>query len=1006
MKHLNKLIQFSKLLPYNQSSWITFFVFIISSLIVWFAFPAIYWSETYPFQAIEKRAYIICAFFLIWLLSLILIPKEYSYAAITKEKRYPLEELKQRFQSALTFLKKTSITYQNQDLALINLPWYLVIGPAEAGKTSLLANAPLSFVLQKQFAKHEIEKLAPSTHIDFWATRQAIFIDVPSHYFKTVNQQENQICLWNYLIKLIKQYRGALGLQGIIITLPLAHLEKEKSHKNLYQAWQQTLTHLESLQQYFATPLPCQLILTQCDHIPGFKAFFADSTLEDIHQIWGTDLPQTMEQMVPLFNDKFNQIIKRINQQLLARLHHERNPLLRPFIKDFPFQLEKLRNLLIPLLKTWIQRNSKFSLQGIYFTSAIQPTELTEIQATAINHKTRTLQLFDQANISRPYFIKQLLSYGLPYQPHIHSLQYRYLKWKKPIGFSLAASAIIAASLFLGKDFNQSVKSLYVIQQEVIAYRTILQKNHDSTEQLHATLTILNKLNPPETHYTPLQIIPFISFYTQQTKIKTNAMYQQLLRTYLLPSIKNYLEDYLSLPVNKDIQGVYAALKTYLMLNDISKLQSDYIANTLQIITPSSFSEAEKKLLAHHVKFAFQGSFSPLSTNAALIKQTRTYLNSMPGAQLSYIILKNISNYNAEIPIDLTGQRKHHTILVNKKLSNRLPAMFFSRSFTTIYTQDIPIAAAEAFIGNWVLGEEAPSRDNPEMTTGLIEQLRTMYVNNYIDLWENMLANIEITKTPTLAAADQLIKELIKPDSVMTQFLHTIYTQTYFEPIASNSPKLQAVGVLTQQSDTMRMIYNSFVGLHHYLQPILQANNPQKKAFQLILDRMLNRGQADALTQMHLVAAKSPEPLKTWLDQIANQTWHHLLSEGSRYLDLSWRNEVWDHLPTNMQGNHTKQFVKNNTEHYKAWLKVFGNEGALIQFYNTYLQAFVDTSQTNWQWKTMDNDHLLFSNLALKHIQDAIRIQQTYFTNTYRSVTTEQAISTELAKLKLPNTLL
>jgi len=63
-------------------------------------------------------------------------------------------------------------------------------------------------------------------------------------------------------------------------------------------------------------------------------------------------------------------LIKRINKQLIWRLHQERNPLARPYIKDFPLHIERLKEAVITLLKTLALPDLLIS--GVYLTSATQ----------------------------------------------------------------------------------------------------------------------------------------------------------------------------------------------------------------------------------------------------------------------------------------------------------------------------------------------------------------------------------------------------------------------------------------------------------------------------------------------------------------------------------------------------------------------------------------------------------------------------------------------------------
>jgi len=60
----------------------------------------------------------------------------------------------------------------------------------------------------------------------------------------------------------------------------------------------------------------------------------------------------------------------------------------------------------------------------------------------------------------------------------------------------------------------------------------------------------------------------WFSFYTSKSTEQSNLLYSQSLNYILLPEIKNYFADFLTIPVNKKSENVYGVLKAYIMLGD------------------------------------------------------------------------------------------------------------------------------------------------------------------------------------------------------------------------------------------------------------------------------------------------------------------------------------------------------------------------------------------------------------------------------------------------------
>src|SRR5579862_6607059 len=84
----------------------------------------------------------------------------------------------------------------------------------------------------------------------------------------------------------------------------------------------------------------------------------------------------------------------------------------RPYIKDFPLQVENLKEFTLDFLKKVDHGNLFNSLEGVYFTSALQIENAPDINTEDIT--SRSIQIFKAPPPpSRPYFIKQIISHHL-----------------------------------------------------------------------------------------------------------------------------------------------------------------------------------------------------------------------------------------------------------------------------------------------------------------------------------------------------------------------------------------------------------------------------------------------------------------------------------------------------------------------------------------------------------------------------------------------------------------
>lgn len=968
---------------------------------IWLMGPYLAWADYAPLAQPEKRIYIILFLFLAWLLKFLIVdldtPNPHTYK--DPKLREKLQELQNRFYGALQFLQKTTLTKQGKAINLDKLPWYLLIGPAHSGKTTLLAHSNINFILQRQFPKKDKLEIEPSENCDWWVTREASIVDVPAKYFITEKttqaKSNNEPVIWQFFLRLIRKQRGKEGINGFIITLPLPDLMKQNDTK-AYQAMALDLfQQLREYQNFFQAKVPCQLIITKCDLLPGFTEFFSESNNDELTQAWGIGLSKPDEKIHDVFAHRFDMLIKKLNQQLLWRLHQERNPMARPYIKDFPLQVERTKEFLIDFIKKFTSARLNLSLQGVYLTSALQPKpEVETVLDQAINSSARSVQLFKEPSPdARAYFIKQLFthvfSHGLPSISIEDTLPLFHIRqWKRYTAYLASAGIITLVAAFLGRDFQQGIKQAYAIQHNLSDYHLSINQIHDPDQRLERTLTLLNSLHQSvkETGFK-LDLAHLMSFYSNKSQQKTNEVYQQALHTLLLPEIKNYIEYYLQNPVNKNADDVYSVLKAYLMLGDAFHYDSLYVTKIMEQIQPKIIREAEQNTLMQHVTLTLNSAFSPLPLDAKTIQETRQFLVALPGLNLSYIILKNLnSNSSAsEINIGTNTNIGDKPIFVSQQMLNQIPIMFTVKAFSTIFSQEINTAAQEATLGNWVLGNDTAMIKNPVLSDTLTEQLRTTYVNNYIDAWEKMLADIHLAQPNDLAETDALIINLTSTNSPLLQLLQTLHENTYFEPITSLSPKLQNLGqLLEKNAPSQNQLYEIFAGLqalHQYLQTTLTAENMKKAAFETVSQRMANHGTPDAITQLRIIAQKNPDPIKFWLDKIADDSWRFLMKEAGHYLDTSWQNQVIRYYAADIADRYPFNADTEQEVTIQKFIHFFGNPGIVLNFYNNYLHSFIDTSMSDWRWKKIDNQKLAFSDVTLRQIQHAMRIHHSFFPN-------------------------
>ncbi len=965
-----------------------------ASGVFWFYAPMLSYHGHTPFASPETRTYAILAALLLWTLKFLIIDLAFPNVWQHKdpEVREHLQALVKRFRGANQFIKTTSITHQGQTLELQDLPLFMLIGPPHAGKTALLAHSRIQFILQRHFNPALPEHFKPSENCDWWLTRVGGLIDVPGKYLfgsMDKNQKKNlHTLLWRFFLALLKKQGRKNKIAGVVVAIPLAEILKQTDEEALQSIIITLAKHLHEIETTLRKDIPVYLVLTKCDLIKGFNEFFAELSDDEMTQAWGITLSETLtaEEAEQQYTKRFNSLIKKLNEQLLWRLHHERNPMARPFIKDFPLQVEKLKTSILNLIKQ-LNKGHAYNIQGIYLTSALQvkPEPETTIIDDIINHEQRSIQLFQGPAVkSRAFFIKQLIIENLFPARQVSSAPLpQQRSWKKYAVYAVSVCAIATASILLGQDFRLGLQQTHQVQNVLVDYRNKLQQFNNPNESMKKTLTLLNTLQKSikiEQAKNPLTRI--WTYYSDKSQKNAQAVYQHALQTFLMPEIKNYFAEFLKNPVNKDADSVYAVLKAYLMLGDISRFETDYVRKTLVGILPPTFMETPT-LLQHYDIAAT--NLQPVTLDKPLIDGTRKYLFSLRGVQLGYLILKTLDSNTQQSDV-LPGDNFQTSSIFNvDKSSGNLPVMFTGKSFSMVFDNEIRVAAQEAAMGNWILGTDYRPSLNPTYAAELTEELRNEYVKNYVDAWETAVANIQLEKPHDLQHADAMITSFTSYDSPLLKLLTIIRDNTYFVPVTLVSVKLQTIGQLVDKNNPSKtdlyQLLANLQALHDYLQPVLSAEDPRKAAYELITERMRHQGEPDPITKLRMSADSSPMPVKAWINQLSNDTWHFLLKSAMRYMDTSWAEQVAAPFQSQIAERYPFQSQSNDEVPLKTFTQFFGKPGIITTFYNSYLMPFVDTTKPEWTWKKLDGVDLPLAPNVPQQIQQAMNIHHAFFPN-------------------------
>jgi type VI secretion system protein ImpL len=101
---------------------------------------------------------------------------------------------------------------------LKRLPWYLVLGSSESGKSTFIQQSGLYFQRPEHLGEEVLNYINEYPDFDWWFTQQAILVDAMSQ------DQEEDVTRWKKFIKLLKRERRNRPFNGVVITMSLSDL--------------------------------------------------------------------------------------------------------------------------------------------------------------------------------------------------------------------------------------------------------------------------------------------------------------------------------------------------------------------------------------------------------------------------------------------------------------------------------------------------------------------------------------------------------------------------------------------------------------------------------------------------------------------------------------------------------------------------------------------------------------------------------------------------------------
>ena len=388
---------------------------------------------------------------------------EQASGSARPDQQAEIAAMQAEFQKALRSLKSSRLS-RGGNSALTALPWYLIIGPPGAGKTTALRNSGLQF----PYAKGRVKGVGGTRNCDWWLTNDAVILDTAGRWATQEDDREE----WLAFLDLLRQTRPQKPVNGILVALSVTDLQGDPDEmaamgKSLRERIDEVMGRLDMV-------VPVYLLVTKCDLIAGFVEMFGDLRDKERGQIWGATLPlmASAEERIEMLGGHLDDLCGIIEQRSSVRLHEERRVDARYAVFAFPQQFSAIKQSLVDLVTDVFAENVYQDapiLRGIYFTSGTQEGRPIDRMMGAMAEAFGVAPRAAAVAVSKPksYFVRDLFTDVVFPDKDVAIRSTRVMLRQRLVRFGITGCAMLGAAglLFLpvrsystSRDFAQETR--------------------------------------------------------------------------------------------------------------------------------------------------------------------------------------------------------------------------------------------------------------------------------------------------------------------------------------------------------------------------------------------------------------------------------------------------------------------------------------------------------------------------------------------------------------------
>lgn len=806
---------------------------------VWFAGPLVRFADTRPLGPVWLRATIIGV--IVATLALFYGLRFWQARKAQKELEAVVAHnddrdddsrvLEARMNEAIAALKRSS----GKRNFLYEIPWYIVIGPPGAGKTTALVNSGLNFPLAGSGDAQPVAGVGGTRSCDWWFTDEAVLIDTAGRYTTQDSNAESDKKSWLAFLSLLKRYRTRQPINGVILTISLADLiglDDQQLDAHVVEI----RSRLREIHETLKIQFPVYLLFTKADLVSGFMDYFGGFDEPRRRKVWGatfqtTDRNKNMAAEAPA---EFDALARRLVEEMPDRLQEEADPVARISVFGFPAQFGALKGRVTNFIASLFdptRSQVNVSLRGLYFSSGTQEGTPIDQVLGAIGRSFGSNTSAHLSGTGKSFFLHDLLTGVIFAESGWVSYDKSAARRAAIARFGgLCAIALIAAAALgtLALSFTTNRSLIASTTQAMSQYRetadALLKSSEVTDVDLENVIGPLDQLRDLpagfETGDLPTPIEETFGLSQRERLLSASrTAYRQALermfRSRLLIQAERTIQTRMADPV-----ALYEPLKIYLMLGGkapkiddaliVSWMKQDWEQNRY----PGENNREGREQLEKHLRamLALDNAYDPVfELNQPLVEAAQRSLGRMSLADRASALIKSavyaaaLDDFSVSLKGGPEAQLLFERVDGGDLSGLRVPGIYTYAGFNNFYLGQLSRIAQTLVDDQWVLGGGGEQGGIDQALLKLGPELLDRYGKEFATAWNSVLDQLKFKAMLTDKPHYIALSAAAAPTSPIEQLFTAIASETALTRDPASGTGAEAGAGQSQSQDAANM---------------------------------------------------------------------------------------------------------------------------------------------------------------------------------------------------------